>query len=340
MFRNFLELVRKSEKYGDYKITLCGNSTWKNLSETFDRNFVDEFIWLDRKKFYFGFVYKLNFLKNIRQLGFNTVAVATHSREILFDDTIVNASNAKYRIGTSGSGEEFTKWKRSLLTNSFYTELIEISDKNSFEFKINQEFFRQLLGTEMTVTKPALDTSPLLNDERIKNKYVVLFPGSNDPLRIWSAKNFKVVADFILKETDFDIVISGSAKENKFFEMIASKTSAERFINLFGNSLTELAKLLAEAELLISNDTSAVHFAAAVDTPFICISNGSYFGRFNPYPESVYDKGIHIYPEEITKRISDKDYLKQKYRYSSDIDINKIKPQVVIEIIKTFLNSR
>ena len=36
---------------------------------------------------------------------------------------------------------------------------------------------------------------------------------------------------------------------------------------------------------MVSNDTSAVHIAVAVNTPVICILGGAYYGRFLPYPE-------------------------------------------------------
>ncbi len=95
--------------------------------------------------------------------------------------------------------------------------------------------------------------------------------------------------------------------------------------------------MISETELLISNDTSAIHIAAAVGTPFICISNGSHFGRFHPYPPEIFDKAYYIYPPEIMNNLNDIELLKNQYRFSSDLDINEIKPQVVKEVIKKVL---
>ena len=50
LFRNFIGIIKKSEKYKDYKITLCGNIAWKELAETFDREFISDFVWIDSKK--------------------------------------------------------------------------------------------------------------------------------------------------------------------------------------------------------------------------------------------------------------------------------------------------
>ena len=50
-------------------------------------------------------------------------------------------------------------------------------------------------------------------------------------------------------------------------------------------TLWELAGLLRQSRLTISNDTGAVHIASAVGTPTVCILGGGHFGRFVPYPE-------------------------------------------------------
>ncbi|MDW8465862.1 MAG: hypothetical protein RML35_06685 [Chloroherpetonaceae bacterium] len=48
LFRNFLKEIRESERFKDYKITLCGNAAWKDLAEAFDKESVDEFIWISK----------------------------------------------------------------------------------------------------------------------------------------------------------------------------------------------------------------------------------------------------------------------------------------------------
>ena len=48
-------------------------------------------------------------------------------------------------------------------------------------------------------------------------------------------------------------------------------------------TLPGLAAVLAHAELLVGNETSAIHIAAAVGTPAVCIVGGGHYGRFMPY---------------------------------------------------------
>jgi ADP-heptose:LPS heptosyltransferase len=39
--------------------------------------------------------------------------------------------------------------------------------------------------------------------------------------------------------------------------------------------------------MIIGSETSAMHIAAAVSTPSVCLLGGGHFGRFVPYPVNV-----------------------------------------------------
>jgi ADP-heptose:LPS heptosyltransferase len=48
-------------------------------------------------------------------------------------------------------------------------------------------------------------------------------------------------------------------------------------------NLIELAVIIKGARFLVGNETSAIHFAAAVSTPSLCILGGGHYARFMPY---------------------------------------------------------
>ena len=70
LFRNFLKDIRKSKKYEGYQITLLGNIIWKQLFDEFDNAYVDEVIWIEKKKFQKDLRYRFALLKTIRKKGF------------------------------------------------------------------------------------------------------------------------------------------------------------------------------------------------------------------------------------------------------------------------------
>jgi ADP-heptose:LPS heptosyltransferase len=338
LFRNFIKILKESSKYKNFKITLCGNKVWKELAESLDSIIVDNFIWMDRKKFYGNLFYKYKLLKKIHNCGFEIAIEATYSREILFGDEIIRLSKAKERIGTQGSLDKHAKWKRNLFSDKWYTKLISSDEGNLFEFSRNKEFFQNLLGTEIKIIKPSIDVTNIFFDKLPEKNYIVLFPGGSSKERRWDIHNFLEIARYILKNTPFNIVVDGSPKEVSLSQIIWDNLKSRRvFITTGKTSLLEMAKLLSRAELLISNETSAVHFSVAVNTKFICISNGAYYNRFHPYPKDIFDGAYYIYPDEITKNLDNTDYLENKFRYSSKLDINSVSKEEVKKIIKELL---
>ncbi len=338
LFRNFLKILRESEKYKKYKITLCGNILWKELSENLDEDVIDNFIWIDRKRFYGNLFYKYRLLKEIHEYGFEVAIEATYSREILYGDEIVKVSMAKERIGSIGAKDKHAKWKRNLLTDKWYTNLISSVEDNLFEFDFNKQFFKSLLGKEIDIKKPFIDVTNIKFENPANKDYVVLFPGVSTTKRRWDIDNFLEVAGYIINNTNLDIVIDGSKKEIHLAQYILNHLKSSRIVVTAGTtSLSDMAKLISGAKLLISNDTSAIHFSAAVNTKFICISNGAYYSRFHPYPEKIFDKGYYVYPDEIKNSNKSFEELSELYRFDSNLDINSISSKVVITLCEKLL---
>ncbi|MFZ0456229.1 MAG: glycosyltransferase family 9 protein [Ignavibacteriaceae bacterium] len=336
LFRNFIRILKESSKYRNYKITLCGNIIWKELAECLDGDVVDDFIWIDRKKFYGNLIYKYKILSEIHNRRFEIAIETTYSRDILYGDEIIRVSRAKERIGNTGSLDKHANWKRNLFSDRWYTKLIQSKENNVFEFYRNKEFFSNLLETNIDIKKPSIDVSGIFFNKLAATNYIVLFPGGSSEKRRWNINNFLEVAKYILDNSNYDIVVDGSKKEIKLAQYIWDNLKSQRvFITAGSTSLTEMAKLLSAADLLISNETSAVHFAAAVNTKFICISNGTFYNRFHPYPKEVFNDSYYIYPDEI---INNPDFNKDIYRFESSLDINQIKPEKVKEVLKKLIN--
>jgi len=338
LFRNFLSALKSSKKYKNYKITLCGNIVWKDLSVEFDKNIVDEFIWIDRKKFYKSIGYKFNLLKQVKEKGFETAITATYSREILYDDLIVNSSRAKIRIGSEGAKDNYVKWKRNLFTDKYYTSLLSAPATNLFEFNYNKIFFEIFLDEQTDIKTPRIDISQVSLSFIPSKPYVVLFPGASRAEKIWDYNNFKEIAEFLINEYSCNIALAGGEGEKDISIKITTSLPGAKVFNLTSKTtLPDLAKIISESELLISNDTGAVHLSASVCRNFICLSNGERFGRFHPYPQEIFDKAYYIYPPEIMDNLDNIELLKEKYRFDSNLDINEIKPQTVKEAIKKIL---
>ena len=137
LFRDFIKILKKSEKYKNYSITLLGNPIWKNLIEVSDNKFIDKFIWLERSKFSKNLFYRYKKLQEIASQGYEVIISPTFSRAFFYEDNIVKLVCAKEKIGSKGNTSNIT-FKQKNLGDLGYTNLIDTTKKITFEFYRNK----------------------------------------------------------------------------------------------------------------------------------------------------------------------------------------------------------
>ena len=99
-------------------------------------------------------------------------------------------------------------------------------------------------------------------------------------------------------------------------------------------TLPETLTLLKGAKCILSVDTGSIHLAASVNCLSFGIFNGSQYGRFSPYPNTVSNKIISIYPTSIANEISNTVIVNEKYEHIVPIDYNEVSALQVIEMIE------
>lgn len=111
--------------------------------------------------------------------------------------------------------------------------------------------------------------------------YVCIHPGARLETRRWPPERFAAVADRLVV-AGYGIVLTGSAAEAPLTAAVAAAmtASAEDFTGR--TDLGTLAALVAQAELIICNDTGMSHIAAAMCTPSVVICSGADAERWRP----------------------------------------------------------
>ena len=103
------------------------------------------------------------------------------------------------------------------------------------------------------------------------------------------------------KYRDWQPVLCGSDREKELCDRIIQKSGEKNSLNYAGKtSLIELVELIRGAQILLSNETSAVHIAPLVNTKSICIVGGGHYGRFLPYPNQLQAKKPVVAVEELS----------------------------------------
>ena len=179
-------------------------------------------------------------------------------------------------------------WLKKFLADSWHTELIPVSTRPMTELERNAEFFSGLSNYSHITGYPQLDIPELwLSSEWREKIFYILVPGTSGAVdgKEWPPSFFSDVADKIFQQTRWPGLICGAKQEYRLGEQILKLTDVP-LQNLCGlTTLVELAGLLSQSRLTISNDTGVVYLSSAVGTSSVCIVGGGHFGRFVPYPD-------------------------------------------------------
>lgn len=101
--------------------------------------------------------------------------------------------------------------------------------------------------------------------------YVAFQLGASAEFRKWPAKNFAEIGDRIWAEHKLCPILLGSEGELRLKNTYENHSQSP-FISLMGKTnLKELAAVLSQSKLLLTNDTGTMHLAAGLDVPILSI---------------------------------------------------------------------
>lgn len=331
LFRNFIEILKTSEKYKGYKITLLGNAAWRKLAEVLDGRYVSNFIWLERKKFVQSPFYRYQKFKEIVSKGYEIVISPVFNRETYYADSIVKLIKAGEKVGSAG---DLSFRKKRQRNDRYYTRIIPGKQETLFEFYRNKEFFENLLDIKIGMVGPHIQYNISKSIFDLPDNYFVTFIGASSGLKKWDIRHFAKVSRNIRERYQYNAVLCGAEKDipdaKKF-----RRYYGDDFVDLVGwTSLVDLLHIFSKAMLVMSNDTSAAHLAVALGTADVfVVANGSHYGRFTPYPKTITNKHHSLFPPQIEDAGEDHKKLCDYYRYGSALDINTVTADRVIKKI-------
>jgi len=266
--------------YPSKRIILYANSTWAGLARHFD--FWDEVVSVDMVRLRTDELYRIKTFYEIRRRGFSIAIQPTFSREYM-GDMLTRSSAASVRIGYKCDLSNISL-EQKVISDVWYTQIIGSSSSPLMELNRNAEFVRAI-GDEAFISNipqiPRLMELP--QNLKFNSPYVVIFPGASWIPKMWPPSKFSELIKKIKTNHRVEIILCGSDAEYDLCQVIIDE-SEETAQNLAGaTKLEELVELIRNAYLIISNDTSAVHIAAATQTNAICMLGGGHYGRFLPY---------------------------------------------------------
>lgn len=267
------------------RIELIANAAWADLAANFP--YWDKVWSIDVQRFSRSPVYRWRTVRRVRKAGFEIAIQPTYSRAFMHGDSIVRATGAVQRIGSVG---DYSNIRRGLkvVSDTWYTALISATEHPLMELYRNAEFLSNLSGKVHEAELSKLVTSAIQALHlKVKNDYFIVFPGASWHGRQWPIAHFVEFLDKLHQTYGWQPIVCGGEADRVLCQTIVNKSTTS-VLNLAGKtSLAELAELIRSAKILIGNETSAVHIAAAVATPSICVLGGGHYGRFMPYPDKI-----------------------------------------------------
>ncbi len=127
--------------------------------------------------------------------------------------------------------------------------------------------------------RPSLPTAPLplaAQDLGKPLQWIAVAPGSVWATKRWPAEKYAQLVSRILEKQNVGIVLLGSKDESDAAAVILNSNNLpdqkKRILNLVGlTSLTDLNGIYPRVKAVISNDSSAIHYASAFNIPTLAI---------------------------------------------------------------------
>lgn len=273
--------------YPNARITLLTSPGMENMPGA--KEILDKVWYLNEIKNYYAddissFKKKINFIKNLRFQKYD-LFIQFPDELASFRTLFRNMIFAKILGAKSAFGFEVRTVKIFKKTQVDYMEvktevesLMEILNKNGIKFsKIEYDFHIPARITENV--KKMFEKW-----QRDKDIIIALCPGGKKISNLWPADRFGQVADYLKMKYRVKIVIVGGKNDLEKANYIIGRLEKDDFILRIGNEILETVEIFKNCDFLISNDTGAVHIAAAIGLPAVVIFNvRSPLNTWTPY---------------------------------------------------------
>lgn len=191
------------------------------------------------------------------------------------------------RIGFTG------KWRKSLLTHTFdrppqtglphHQSLDPLDLLKSFD-----------LISESTKL-PAPDIPSPEPSDRVDSDYLLLCPGAEyGAAKRWPADRYANIANTLSKAHNLHVVLSGGDNDRDVCRNIAGQLTVPNTNTTARTSLGEFLSLCAHTQLIVCNDSGAMHAASLFNTPGVAL-----FGSTEPRWTGPISDSIAVLQEDV-----------------------------------------
>ena len=214
-----------------------------------------------------------SFVKSLRQEKFDLLVNLHSTPHSAILTSLIKAKEIRGhffdKFGQPTFGDKWTYYLMLAVSSTGINRAVSHEELYALIADVDISFKELFLNLTLEEKERAVS---LLKERKVtrKDKLVAIHPGAGWPEKRWSEEGFARLASSLLGQ-GAKVVFLGSKWEREGVERILKQMEGEA-INLAGRTgLREMAAILDRADLLISNDTCATHFAGALRTPSIIL---------------------------------------------------------------------
>ncbi len=252
----FVETVK--ERYPECRVDVISSLYASPILENNDR--ISKILRVQNDQLLTNKLYKKDLLQKIKKEKYKAVVALYPERQI---SRLFYQSEIPYRLGTAGRFHSVF----------FNTRLAHSRRQNlKHEFEYNLDFLKFFRRGE-TVRFPNVylrekemnNARRILQDAGVKEKFIVIHPGSGGSAERWPLENF-IKLYRLLEQEGLELVISGSEQEGEISASVSKELGIPVRKITGETDMRTLAAVLSLAQLVVANSTGPLHLAVAVRT--------------------------------------------------------------------------
>ena len=268
------------ETFPNARVVLLSNSLMQQIAPT--GSIVDELIIYDEKKYHGikAITLLLRLILHLRKYKFDlAINLRWHSDRCAM---IAYLSGAKERVSSGPHNMMGLYTTKVPFPRGRYHEVHRNLDiVKAVGVKVNDETPYTFISDRDE--KLARDFFALNNLE--KNKTICVHPGASKPVRAWLPERFCEIAKMLIENYDVNVIVTWSGKEKELAEYVASANPQKIFLAPQTKTIGELAALIQNSNMCLTNCTGPMNVAIAVKIPTCAILGSSDPTDWGPYGE-------------------------------------------------------
>jgi ADP-heptose:LPS heptosyltransferase len=192
LFRNFIEITKRSAKYRNYEVDLLGNILWEDVCLTYDKHFLNKTYFINANNLYEAPLKTLKLGWRLFLNNYEFVLQPTYTR-VLINDGLAALAAAKQTIGFQSDNEGIPpRYKHK--TDKFYSIKLLLPPGIYHEFHRTRFFFETVLGESIALSAPVIKGSGF-------KRGIAIHPGAGTFKRGWEKEKFLELIQLIIGHT-------------------------------------------------------------------------------------------------------------------------------------------